>query len=87
MWRVARPTDYVCVAPGSRALVAQENATATTRWNPNGSYGPNTCIAGYVWREAFDGDVVCVSPERRGQVKEENRLAPQNREWTPQRPY
>lgn len=86
VWRVARPTDYVCVTPDSRALVAQENSVATTRWDPNGAYGPYTCIAGYVWREAFDGDVVCVSPERRSEVKEENRLAPQRREWAPQRP-
>lgn len=83
VWRVARPTDTVCVTPESRALVAQENGSAATRWDPNGAYGPNTCIAGYVWREAFDGDVVCVSPERRDEVKEENRVAPSRREWAP----
>lgn len=85
VWRVARSTDYVCVTPDSRALVAQENATAATRWDPNGPYGPNTCIAGYVWREAFDGDVVCVSSERRDEVREENRLASERREWAPTR--
>ena len=83
VWRVARPTDYVCVTPDSRTLVAQENATATARWDPNGPYGPYTCITGYVWREAFDGDVVCVSPERRDSVMEENRAAPSRREWAP----
>lgn len=86
VWRVARPSDVVCVEPGSRALAAQENSIATTRWDPNGAYGPYTCISGFVWREAFDGDVVCVSPDRRAAVKEENRLAPQRREWTPSRP-
>jgi hypothetical protein len=87
VWRVARPTDVVCVTPDSRALVAHENSIATTRWDPNGAYGPYTCIAGFVWREAFDGDVVCVSPERRAEVKEEGRMAPQRREWAPTRPY
>jgi hypothetical protein len=71
------------VTPESRALVRQENAIAPTRWDPNGPYGPYTCIAGHVWREAFDGDVVCVTPERRAEVKEENRLAPTRREWKP----
>jgi len=75
VWREARPTDYVCVTPESRAMVRQENAVASTRWDTNGAYGPYTCIAGFVWREAFDGDVVCVTPERRAAVKEENRMA------------
>lgn len=87
VWREARPTDYVCVTPESRALVRQENASAPSRWDPNGAYGPNTCIAGFVWREAFDGDTVCVTPARRAEVKEENRLAPTRREWTPRRQF
>jgi hypothetical protein len=75
VWRLTRTTDYVCVTPESRAMAAQENETAPSRWDANGAYGPNTCIAGFVWREAFDGDVVCVTPERRTAVKEENRLS------------
>lgn len=81
--RKARPTDEVCVTRDSHATVQGENATAPARWDPNGAYGPYTCVAGFVWREAFDGDVVCVTPERRGEVKEENRLAPTRRVWSP----
>ncbi|MEE2690677.1 MAG: trypsin-like serine protease [Pseudomonadota bacterium] len=80
VWREARPGDYVCVTPESRARTANENAQAASRRNPNGAYGPNTCVSGYVWREAYDGDVVCVTPEVRALVKEENRLGPSRTE-------
>ncbi|MEZ5983442.1 MAG: trypsin-like serine protease [Parvularculaceae bacterium] len=80
VWREAKPDDYVCVPPQSRARTAQENAQAASRRDPDGAYGPNTCISGYVWREAFDGDVVCVTPEVRALVKEENRLGPSRTE-------
>jgi hypothetical protein len=79
VWRLTRPTDYVCVTPESRSMAEQENVTAPSRW-VNGAYGPQTCIAGFVWREAFDGDTVCVTPERRAAVKEENRVAPSRTE-------
>jgi hypothetical protein len=72
--RLAGPSDEVCVTPESRDRARQENATAASRRNPKGPYGPNTCIAGFVWREAFAGDVVCVTPEIRKLVKEENAL-------------
>lgn len=75
VWREARPSDFVCVTPESRARVRQENATASQRVNPQGAYGPNTCISGYVWREAYSGDPVCVTPEVRTRVREENALA------------
>jgi hypothetical protein len=75
VWREAVPVDHVCVTSESRALVAQENATALTRRaQAGGPYGPNTCREGFVWREAINGDVVCVTPERRAAVAEENRL-------------
>ncbi len=76
VWRVATAADLICVTPESRALVAQENALAETRRDPNGAYGPMTCIAGFVWREAYAGDVVCVSPARRTAVAWENRTDP-----------
>ena len=80
VWREAIPVDHVCVTPGSRALVAEENATALTRRaQAGGPYGPNTCREGFVWREAFSGDIVCVTPERRAAVAEENRLGPSRR--------
>jgi len=80
VWREAKPDDYVCVPPASRSRVSKENAEAASRRDPDGAYGPNTCINGYVWREAFDGDVVCVTPEVRALVKEENRLGPSRTE-------
>jgi hypothetical protein len=79
VWREARTQDHVCVTPASRARVAEENRTASQRWNPAGAYGPKTCVQGYVWREAFEGDVVCVSPQRRAEVKKENQLAASRR--------
>jgi hypothetical protein len=60
--RLAGPLDLVCVTPESHQRLLQENATATSRRNPNGPYGPNTCITGFVWREAFAGDFVLVPP-------------------------
>ena len=79
VWREARTQDHVCVTPASRDRVAQENRTASKRWNPAGAYGPKTCVQGYVWREAFTGDTVCVSPQRRADVKRENQLAASRR--------
>jgi hypothetical protein len=80
VWRVARPSDLVCVTPESRTRVEQENRTASSRIKPGGGdSGPFTCLSGFVWREAFDGDVVCVTPEVRTLVREENRLAPSRR--------
>lgn len=78
--RKARPSDDVCVTEESRVVAQAENVLASSRWDPNGAYGPHTCISGFVWREAFDGDTVCVRPERRAAVKEENRLGPSRRE-------
>lgn len=75
VWRVARPTDLVCVTPASRRRVGGENRSAASHVQPGGGfYGPNTCIAGYAWREAFYGDLVCVDPSVRALVREENLL-------------
>jgi len=80
VWRVARADDLVCVTPESRARVAQENRTATSRVQPGGgAYGPNTCKSGFVWREAFSGDLVCVTPEVRTLVRQENSVGPSRR--------
>jgi hypothetical protein len=57
--------------------VRVENASAGSRVDPNGAYGPNTCLTGFVWREAFEGDVV--APEVRRLVREENALAASRR--------
>jgi hypothetical protein len=47
-----------------------------------GTYGPDTCIQGYVWREAIANDHVCVTPEVRDQTSEDNRLADSRRSPT-----
>ncbi|HKQ30419.1 MAG TPA: hypothetical protein VJS66_03950 [Burkholderiales bacterium] len=78
VWRLARPTDYVCVTPASRTRSANENAAANSLRDPKGAYGPNTCVNGYVWREAFAGDVVCVKPEIRTLVRQENLEGPKH---------
>jgi hypothetical protein len=80
VWREARASDLVCVTPESRARVAQENRTASSRIQPGGgASGPFTCLSGFVWREAFEGDLVCVTPEVRTLVQEENRVAASRR--------
>ena len=73
--RLAGPADDVCVPPESHARVIQENATAASRRDPKGKFGPDSCITGYVWRGAFAGDAVCVTPQIREVVRQENALA------------
>jgi hypothetical protein len=77
VWRLAVPSDYVCVTEDSRKRVELENQRAAERRQASGlgSYGADTCLTGYVWREAFEGDTVCVLPERREEVRRENALA------------
>ena len=40
-----------------------------------GSYGPDTCMQGFVWREAFDGDTICVMPDIRSATLADNAAA------------
>lgn len=74
VWRLAVPSDHVCVTEDSRKQVEIENQRAAERRQVSGggAYGPDTCLDGYVWREAFEGDTVRVLPERRAQVRTEN---------------
>ncbi|WP_067181357.1 hypothetical protein [Microtetraspora niveoalba] len=72
VWRVARPSDLVCVTPEVRTRTAEENRTKAARWT-DGAYGPHTCVTGFVWREAFTGDDVCVAPEVRTQTLADNK--------------
>jgi hypothetical protein len=44
------------------------------------TYGPDTCIQGYVWREARDSDTVCVTPDVRDRTAQENANPELNRE-------
>lgn len=76
VWRLAVPSDHICVTEESRRRTEQENQQAAQRRQASGgSYGADTCQTGYVWREAFEGDTVCVLPDRRIDIKRENALA------------
>lgn len=75
VWRLAFDGDHVCVDPAFRDLTRADNARAAQRVNPNGAYGPNTCINGFVWREARANDLVCVTPDTRAQVRRQNEAA------------
>ena len=75
VWREAYPGDYVCVDPGQRDQAAADNAAAASRVDPNGAYGPNTCVQGYVWRVARPEDLVCVEPWVRDRVAADNAAA------------
>jgi hypothetical protein len=77
VWRLAVPSDHVCVTKESRNRVELENQRAPERRAGGGRYGPDSCLTGYVWCEAFDGDTVCVLPDRRDEVRRENTLASQ----------
>ncbi|MFA5985280.1 MAG: hypothetical protein WC782_14790 [Methylococcaceae bacterium] len=79
VWRLAVPSDHVCVNPESRKRVELENQRAAERREASGgNYGADTCKMGYVWREAFEGDSVCVTPDRREEVKNENAFSNQH---------
>jgi hypothetical protein len=76
VWREARSGDTVCVTPGMRATIAQQNSTPGANKDPNAGSGPQSCSQGYVWREAFNGDTICVTPDFRAQVLADNGAAP-----------
>jgi hypothetical protein len=75
VWREAYPGDVTCVEPGQRDQAAADNAAAVSRVDPNGAWGPQSCVQGYVWREAREGDLVCVEPWVRDQVRADNAAA------------
>lgn len=73
VWRLASPTDHVCVTPATRTQTATDNGQAAARRDASTA---NSCAAGFVWREAYVGDVTCVAPATRTQVKYDNNQAP-----------
>jgi hypothetical protein len=80
VWRVARPSDLVCVTPESRARVAEENRTASSRIQPGGgASGPFTCLPGFRVARGLRGRRGCVTPEVRTLVREENRVGASRR--------
>ena len=48
----------------------------------NCSFGPDTCIQGFVWREALPNDHVCVTPQVREQTLSDNTQAASRRSPT-----
>lgn len=82
--RLARPSDKVCVSKASAAQVIFDNnpdvqvSRKPNPPDPNGLYGINTCLQGYVWRDAFQGDQVCVDGATRDRAAQENANAAAN---------
>ncbi|WP_225830097.1 RICIN domain-containing protein [Streptomyces sp. NK08204] len=77
VWRLATPTDHVCVAPEIHDQVVKDNSHADERRSPNGGpYGPATCLQGWVWREGTPDDLTCVDPDVRSQAWQDNAEAP-----------
>jgi hypothetical protein len=77
VWRVSTPEDLVCVTPDVRQQVADDNAQAEDRKDPECAtgdceFGPDQCLQGYVWRVITPDDLVCVTPEMRDQVADDN---------------
>jgi hypothetical protein len=62
-----------CIAAAAVALMLALTAVSASA---AGSYGPLTCLDGYVWRHATPRDHVCVTPEVRVQTARDNALAP-----------
>lgn len=68
--------------PGGRNLVLDwtvDDRIKQVRHNVGNSaqcsYGPDTCLPGYVWREAYSGDHVCVTGATRTQAAADNAQA------------
>jgi hypothetical protein len=77
VWRDAFPGDHVCVLPQARSEAVQDNHWAKVRNacpadRNNCSYGPDTCVQGFVWRDAGPTDHVCVTPQLRDEARADN---------------
>jgi hypothetical protein len=75
VWRLAVPSDHVCVTVEVQNQVAVDNQLAPSRTKNSGPYGVDTCLDGFVWREAVPGDHICVPPETRSLTANDNNLA------------
>jgi len=67
VWRMASPTDHVCVTPQTRAQIAADNA-ASRKYEARGAIGATgapACPKGYVWRLSNPEDKVCVKAQAR----------------------
>jgi len=83
VWREAIANianDHVCVRPESREQAKRDNARQRSRISrTDRTYGPDTCIQGYVWRQVVPSDHVCVTPQIREQTRLENSQFENNR--------
>jgi hypothetical protein len=75
VWRLAVPSDHVCVTVEVKDQVAVDNQLAPSRTKNSGPYGADTCLEGFVWRGAVSGDHICVTVETRSRVANDNSLA------------
>jgi hypothetical protein len=76
VWRLAVPSDHVCVTIEVQNQVTVDNQLAPSRVKNSGPFGADTCLDGFVWREAVPGDHICVTVETRRLAAEENNLGP-----------
>ena len=67
---------------GSAVYLSVAEETGTTTGGPliaspprDCTYGPDTCIRGFVWRDAAPNDHICVRPEAREQARIDNSRA------------
>jgi hypothetical protein len=67
------------IAAAAAALVL---AVVAVSASAAGSYGPLTCLDGFVWRQATLRDHVCVTPQVDAQTARDNALAPTRRSAT-----
>ena len=74
VFRLAIPSDKVCVLPTSKTQSDADNAAADSR-KIISIYGPNACVEGYVWRVANPSDYVCVTVAVRSQTAADNAAA------------
>lgn len=74
VYRLARPTDKLCVSPESRNQAQADNAAAASR-RVVATNGPDTCKSGFIFRAAFTNDHVCVTQAVRIQAAADNAAA------------
>jgi hypothetical protein len=72
-WRLADPSDHVCVTSAQRHQTQAENNIAHAHTLP---HTVDTCKHNYVWRLADATDHVCVSSNSYEEAQWDNKLAP-----------
>jgi M6 family metalloprotease-like protein len=73
VWRLASPSDYVCVTAATRDQAKDENAAPHVVGE--------SCAHSYVRRDAYSGDKVCVTKEQREQTVADNAAADSRVRW------